>query len=490
MLYLNLSTIALKKLRAQAEHSATEQRKRSDARVRAQREGRGEHAELSPCTSQDVISISKKSEKATDGGRDKGKSSKVHDSKKGEGRKSAVKLGTADTGSSKTEREETDIGGVVLPDSRGLTDSKEMLADDQALFKCSHFYSCDEVPPAAEQKLKGKASMKTGKSVSRERRKQRKTSSVASHEDKKLPRARGGEELPHARSRCKTSSSGGSDLVADLFGSSDSDHAAVSSPGSSSASSSDTENPGMSFESILGSMDEKVMRRGTQLTRQKAGERKVKTKGSKRLGRPETSRMRLGSDQEPVKTVSEDRPGRLPSPILLETPPGPSQQARVGRVSAPSTEMVRAMHRFVKKRLPDRDKREIAESDCISRSTERMSTSSLESEPMEVRGTPEDPVSLHVPAGPFINLTKIASSHPKRNPSLSAAAKKKKHPRKKIAPPPYPTPKPTFTIFKKKEVVLTCEALRSLNKHVLLFKICCCIVLQRHSSTLTYRTIS
>ena len=128
LLYLNLSTIALRKLRAQTQQLAAEQRERSDARVRAQQEGGGAQREGGGAstghTSQDVAS--KKSEKTVDSG--KGRSSKLHDSKKGERRKAAsleaaVRLEGADFAStvSHTER---DGGGVAFPVGRGLLDSR------------------------------------------------------------------------------------------------------------------------------------------------------------------------------------------------------------------------------------------------------------------------------------------------------------------------------------------------------------------------------
>lgn len=134
LLYLNLSTIALRKLRAQAQQLTAEQRERSDARVRAQQEGEG-HSRRgrgsaggggAPIghTSQDVAS--KKSEKTVDSG--KGRSSKLHDSKKGERRKAAslegaVRLEGADFAST-VSHTECDGGGVAFPVGRGLSDSR------------------------------------------------------------------------------------------------------------------------------------------------------------------------------------------------------------------------------------------------------------------------------------------------------------------------------------------------------------------------------
>ena len=510
-LYLNLSTIALKRLRAQAEQLAVQQRERSDARVRVQREGGGAPTGHPPHTSQDVAS--KKSHKTADSG--KGKSSKVHDSRKGERRKAAVKLIAADTSSTISEAQiEPGGGGVVFPMSQE-SQWEESPADSSPLFRSSHFYSQSDEVPAAERRSKGKAPMKAGKSVSKglkEKRKKRKTSSEAAHVvksksprtavgEEESPRTRVGEEesprtnrdeeeLPRIQSRCKLSSSGGSGLVADLFGSSDSDDATVTSPGvavtspgiavtspgtavaspgatvSSPGSSSGNENAGMSFESILGSMDDKVVR-GRRLMRSRVRERNERAKGIRRRGRPETSLAGLASDQEPVETVSEDRPEHAPS---LSLPgPDPSQPDRVGRVNAPSAELVRSMCRFVQKRGSCRVGRGAVEA---ATSTDRTSTSSLES---EQAGTPVDPTSLHLPAGPFINLTKVALAHPRGKPSLPAsirrkpslptaakgpsvpAATRKKKPQKKASLPTDPAPKPTFTIFKKKEVVLTCE---------------------------------
>ena len=533
LLYLNLSTIALRKLRAQAQQLTAEQRERSDARVRAQQEGGGAQQEGGGAqqegggapighTSQDVAS--KKSEKTVDSG--KGRSSKLHDSKKGERRKAAslegaVRLEGADFAST-VSHTECDGGGVAFPVGRGLSDSRgeESHAEHNALFGSSHFYSQSGEVPAAQRRSKGKAPMKAGKPVSKglkEKRKRRKTSSEASHggevelprsrgREEELPRTRGGEEglprtrggeeeLPRTRGReeelprsggreeglLRIKSRSSSDLVADLFGSSDSDDAAVSSPGvavSGPGSSSEDENAGMSFESVLGSMDDKVVR-GRRPTRFKVRKRIERTKGGRRCGRSATS---LGSGQESVKTVSENRPGHTPS---LDTPPGPSQPDRAGRVSAPSAELARSVHRL---RGSDRvgggavrgsDRGAVEAASSVAKPTDRASISSLES---EHAGSPVDPASLHLPAGPFINLTKVALAHPRGKPPLATTrgkpplpagpslpatreekasqGRKKKTSYKKVSQPADPAPKPTFTIFKKKDLVLTCEGTR------------------------------
>ena len=265
--------------------------------------------------------------------------------------------------------------------------------------------------------------------------------------------------------KARVYSSGGSaseciDLTLELFGDSDSDCVVLSSPEQSPSDWDENETAGMSFESALG-MDGRPPKsklslsssRQTMASSQKGKSvAKTDTKEARKVTVEKTSgkksflSTRRGSssdfEDEPISVRKIRSPASRVPPASRPTSSVPSISKIPPVVGGGSAKK----HKTISRK----------QSSSMKLDSPKGKQSSLQTRSEETREQQStSPVVSHKPSGTLINLSKVAAAEHAKKSSLHSTAARPSI--KKKAPPAQPPSRPTFSIFKKKEVVLTGE---------------------------------
>ena len=484
MIYLNLSTLALKRLREEAQRIIQERRDQSDARIVAALHHK---KPKSPAT---VQSPTRKREIGTEG---KVKKKRVDAAVPSKKVKSSTTSATREASAgmpkiTESEKHHRDLEhrlspgiGSPPPSSPELIEkckkmelkltkcdilsSNSSNSDDEITIKTSQFYShtnkkqtpsssggqlSTTVAPSEENKEERRVNHKIRKMDSSKN----KISSIKNL--RTSVKVRDMEFEPTHAERKKTSSDvepdvcvlEGADLELELFGGSpDSDHGDCIV-----ISSEDDEEQGTSFENALTRVDDFMRKPKSKLHGHKkklpSDKRHKKLKLSSVAGKSKPVRRR-SSDQESMPHSSHSEVVKGNSVSV-----SPSEEQRIASGAGPLT----------KKHL---EELKMAKKPYSSQKV--VSSSKMRSPPLSTPAeSPESSSLYQPPPGPLINLTKVAAQHSrKKTPHVSSSRKRSSggDESKLHLPPPPPkravvassetTPKASFTIFKKKEVVLT-----------------------------------
>ena len=501
MIYLNLSTLVLKKLRAESAQHVKERRQRSDARVEAVRKGEstaGNTALQSPTNSDSCVVLKSPDPKVP-------APAKKKKTKSADGSKRTAGKSLSGVGKS-WQSLEAELQASFSTGGEAKTSSAPVIQP-------SSFYT-GKKPETHKHKSNSEIkktkidqpSPKRSGSTSEAKLTKERTDNLPSKEEDKimkttnlLPEA---IEMDHEETTptfVTTNDPHAIDLATDLFGmsSEDSDTNVPSRRTSHEVySSSDDQHPeGMSFESALTTFD--------LASKDKKGKQRL-SRGKERAGSESAMKQaKLKKNTKPKKLkriISIDVPSpitlspTLPSSVVtdkkhsaIECSPVSCSSPLLGIMKIPQLNLVRTISSPTTAPKPPvkedikpvssqspmgevgllalaSDDEEI-EVD-IQSSVEEILTSS--NPPKEEKITPtsgppaaKTPVALFQPSGPFINLTKVAAEQTKirlmaavRLGKLPLSKPRPKAPRKAVSTTVKPAPA-NYTIFKKKEITLT-----------------------------------
>ena len=518
MLYLNLSTIALKKLREEAKRVTQERRERSNARVEAAHRGGAQSPGTPKCPG-------KRREGDAEGKHTKERVAVASSPKKLRKRRKTQSRGGGETqsrgggeGSCKvvtTELSEkisgngrghekdcknrppsiSSLAPSLQPDSSDVLEKCKRMelkltrcdgfsscssSGDEVLFKTSQFYSPTE-PKKQSLRTLTRQSSKNVAAVVQSRKEEGKradfkikkvrdggvrtshTSSFKLKGSVQVGRTSDGEQQRPMHGKRKRTRSEvepdisveDPDLVAELFGNSpESDNDAVWT--------SESDKEGMSFESALAMVDSSTRK---PVLKRRRPSHKEKTsshatgKGHKKA-RLSSGATKSKSVQRPVS--EQDDSVELKSPTESKPLISPAQATKSCRGSVPSPmDQVDT----VGTGIPEKSHWDL-------RTLKRKHSDSLEvRSPLGVKSPPllaspgaeSSGPSHQLLPGPFINLTKLAAEHSRKKTVLPLSSRKlsrgstgSDRDRKTLGQThTKPSQKPSFTIFKKKEVTLT-----------------------------------
>ena len=500
MIYLNLSTLVLKKLRAESAQHVKERRQRSDARVEAVRQGEitaGNTVLQSPTNSDSCVVLKSPDPKVPA----KKKKTKSADGSKRTAGKSLSGVGRS------WQSLEAELQASFSTGGEAKTSSAPVIQP-------SSFYT-GKKPETHKHKSSSEIkktkidqpSPKRSDSTSEAKLTKERTDNLPSKEEDKimkttnlLPEA---IEMDHEETTptfLTTNDPHAINLATDLFGmsSEDSDTNVPSRQTSHEAcSSSDDQHPeGMSFESALTTFD--------LASKDKKGKKRL-SRGKERAGSESTMKQAKLKKNTKPKKLKRKIPIDVPSPITLsptlpasvvtdkkhsaiECSPVPCSSPLLGIMKIPQLNLVRTISSPTTAPKPPvkEDTKPISSQSPmgevgrlalasddeeievdIQSSVEEILTSS--NPPKEEKITPtspplaaaKTPVALFQPSGPFINLTKVAAEQSKirlmaavRLGKLPLSKPRPKAPRKAVSTTVKPAPA-NYTIFKKKEITLT-----------------------------------